>query len=79
MNSFVRFDGMDQDDVNRLKELKVPIPGNEKDRLKTLRETRLLDTESNEGDYGRYVNLAARLFKVGFLSVLSTNYFSYPP
>jgi hypothetical protein len=64
MNSFVRFDGVDQNDLDELKQLKVPIPTNEKDRLQTLRETRLLDSEKNEGDYGRYVSLAARLFIV---------------
>ncbi len=50
-------------DARELGELQVPVPQCECERLKILRETRLMDTE-DETDYNRYVQLAARIFKV---------------
>ncbi len=55
---------LEHGDLENLEELQVPIPNCECERLKTLRETNLLGSNVNEGDFGRYVNLAARLCKV---------------
>jgi hypothetical protein len=55
---------LNRDDLHELQNVSVPVPTCECERLRLVRETRLLDTTTNEGDYGRFVNLAARLFKV---------------
>ncbi len=56
---------LEDGDLDKLEQLQVPIPNCECERLKTLRETNLMGSNVNEGDFGRYVNLAARLCKVG--------------
>jgi hypothetical protein len=54
----------DEDLPAILSSLEVPIPSYEIERLKLLRETRLLDSLPNEEEYGRLANLAARIFNV---------------
>lgn len=44
-----------------LQQLKVPIPSNELKRLRSLRETGILDSPAEE-DYDRYTSLARRYF-----------------
>ena len=43
--------------------LSVPVPGDEFDRLKVLRQSEILDTKSDP-EYDRYTSLAKRIFKV---------------
>lgn len=43
--------------------LKIPIPLNEKRRLRVLQEAEILDTVSEES-YQRFTALASRIFKV---------------
>ena len=51
-------------DLCALQKLTVPVPKQEVTRLKLLRETNLLDSAVNEGDYQRFTSLASRVFKV---------------
>eukprot|EP01041_Mallomonas_annulata_P007295 gene7295-14881_t len=49
---------------NTLRNLRVPVGDNEEERLKILRETRVLDSDLNEQCFDRYTTLATRLFNV---------------
>ncbi len=40
------------------------IPLCDREKIMLVRETKLLDSQVNEGDFGRYTNLAARMLKV---------------
>jgi hypothetical protein len=51
------------DDCEALRKLTVPIPQGELQRLQFLRETQLLDSVENEGDFARFTSLACRVFK----------------
>ncbi len=55
---------LSEQDLSALQRLNVPVPTCECERIGLLRESHLLDSEVNEGDYARYTNLAARIFKV---------------
>jgi hypothetical protein len=54
----------DEDFPAILSSLTVPNTSYEMERLKLLRETKLLDSLPNEEEYGRLANLAARIFNV---------------
>ena len=56
--------GVTEGDINCLNKLKVPLPKQEHDRIRTLREAKLFDTKPEE-DYDRFITLAARALKVG--------------
>lgn len=58
------FDLTDQDKLKLKNEITVPLPINEKKRLKFLREAKIFDTDENEESYDRYTTLAARIFDV---------------
>ena len=60
------FDLTDQDKLKLKNEITVPLPINEKKRLKFLREAKIFDTDENEEPYDRYTTLAARIFDVMF-------------
>ena len=51
------------EEIKTIKSLKVPVPDQESDRIKVLREAKILDTTS-EDVYDRYTQLASRMFKV---------------
>ena len=51
------------DDIDCLNQLKVPLPAQEHDRIRILREAKLFDTEAEE-TYDRFTGLAARSLKV---------------
>jgi hypothetical protein len=42
--------------------LTVPVPENENERIKVLRQTRLLDTDTADPTFDRFTALTARLF-----------------
>ena len=50
-------------DMSCLDQLKVPLPAQEHDRIRILREAKLFDTEAEE-TYDRFTGLAARSLKV---------------
>lgn len=47
-----------------LSKLLVPIPSNEAKRIETLRQSKLLENDSNETGFNRFTSLASRLFDV---------------
>lgn len=53
-----------KEDKKKLDALIVPITKNEIERIKTLRQTNLLDSALSEEEYDRYTFLAARIFDV---------------
>ena len=55
--------GLSQEDQDALALLKVPIPHCEHQRIRVLREARILDTPSEES-YNRHAAFASRIFKV---------------
>ncbi len=57
------FRGVEADET-LLNRVCVPLPSCEGERLRLLRETKLLDSLPNEVEYQRLANLAARIFKV---------------
>ena len=57
------FDFSNKDKI-ALKNIKVPIPQNENNRLKYLREAKIFDSDENDAEYDRYTSLASRIFKV---------------
>jgi len=50
--------------MNILKNLNVPIPKNEQGRLQILKQTKILDSNTDDEEYDRFTLLAARIFKV---------------
>ena len=58
-----------KDDKEALENLTVPIPECENDRVKILRQTKLLDSE-DDSSFDRFTSLAQRIFNVTFLSPL---------
>lgn len=58
------FDLTDHDKLKLKNEITVPLPIDEKKRLKFLREAKIFDTDENEEPYDRYTTLAARIFDV---------------
>lgn len=53
------------EDSNIICGLQVPVPENEADRIKVLRQSNLLDSDRDDGVFDRFTALAQRLFKVG--------------
>ena len=51
-------------DLERLARAHGPIPHNESERIFTLRETELLDSDGDDPMFDRFASLAKRLFKV---------------
>ncbi len=64
--------GVTDGDINCLNKLKVPLPKQEHDRIRTLREAKLFDTKPEE-DYDRFTTLAARALKVSTFPPISSN------
>ena len=58
-----------ESDVVLLKEVTVPIPSNEGQRLQVLRQSKLLDSDPNDAEFDRITSLASRLFKVAFATI----------
>eukprot|EP00981_Chlorochromonas_danica_P003048 scaffold607_cov160-Ochromonas_danica.AAC.21 len=52
-----------QDDIDLL-HLHVPVPAKERDRIKILRQTKILDSSSEEPSFDRYTTLCSRIFGV---------------
>jgi hypothetical protein len=53
------------DEENKvLNQLSVPIPNDEVERIQVLRQTKLLDSDSNEESFDRFTMLAKRLMNV---------------
>eukprot|EP01033_Poteriospumella_lacustris_P020073 gene20073-14640_t len=59
----MEIDRITEDDRQKLRGLKVPIPKKEEDRLLVLRQCNLLDTQADES-FDRFTSLCARLFKM---------------
>lgn len=60
--------GLSPADENKISSLTVPVPDNEFDRIKILRQANLLDTNKEDGIYDRFTSLAKRIFNVIVLS-----------
>lgn len=62
----LREDAMDLTpaDETLLAGVNVPIPHNERERIKVLRQTQLLDSDPHEPTFDSFTALAKRLFKV---------------
>lgn len=62
-------DFQEQNDKLLLSQLSVPIPSDERDRLRLLRETNLLDSDESDPIFDRLTALAQRIFDVPFALV----------
>lgn len=56
--------GLTSTDQALLAGLKVPVPSNENERIKVLRQTHLLNSDAEEATFDRFTALARRIFKV---------------
>eukprot|EP01033_Poteriospumella_lacustris_P019386 gene19386-14026_t len=61
-------DTITEDDRQKLRGLKVPLPRKEEDRLLVLRQCNLLDTQADES-FDRFTTLCARIFKMPIVLV----------
>lgn len=57
--------GLTENDKHIISSLTVPVPDYENDRMKILRQTRLLDSEEDVS-FDRFTALAQRIFNVNF-------------
>ena len=55
---------LNKEDLNKLSLSKVPIPVNEALRVFTLKATEVLDSDTSEPSFDRFVALAQRIFDV---------------
>ena len=55
--------GLTQQDTSKVSKLLVPVPANENERIKILRQTQLLDSD-DEATFDRFTSLAQRIFNV---------------
>jgi hypothetical protein len=51
-------------DKELISELCVPVPSNESERIKVLRQTKLLDSNTSDPTFDRFTSLCQRLFDV---------------
>lgn len=58
------------DDYAALAGLAVPVPNRERNRLRIVRESNILDGNVTDEDYDRLTALAARVLKVDILTFL---------
>ena len=56
---------LSQSDVNLIHELTVPVPSNEQERIKVLREANILDSDTDDTGFDRFTSLCRRIFQVG--------------
>jgi hypothetical protein len=56
--------GLSETDIKCISELVCPVPENEVERLMTLRETGLLDSNPADPIFDRYTSLCKRIFEV---------------
>eukprot|EP01033_Poteriospumella_lacustris_P020074 gene20074-14641_t len=64
----MEIDRITEDDRQKLRGLKVPLPKQEEDRLLVLRQCNLLDTKADES-FDRFTSLCSRLFKMPIVLV----------
>ena len=55
---------LSKEDLKKLSQSKVPVPVNEALRIFTLKATEVLDTDTSEPSFDRFVTLAQRIFDV---------------
>jgi CheY-like chemotaxis protein len=62
-------------DRELIAQLTVPVPENENERIKVLRQARLLDTDTADPTFDRFTSLTARLFEapVALVSLVDVN------
>jgi hypothetical protein len=62
-------------DKQLISELCVPVPINEEERIRVLRQTRLLDSNTSDPTFDRFTSLCQRLFAapVALLSLIDVN------
>lgn len=56
-------------ELNTLRNLRVPVPENEAERIFALRETHLLDTDASDPVFDRFTALCSRLFGIPAISL----------
>lgn len=59
-----------QDDVDLL-HLHVPVPAKERDRIKILRQTKILDSSCEDPSFDRYTMMCSRIFGVSVVESLT--------